>query len=259
MKAVDSEDSKNRTNDYRRLLQITKAVADPASPWAKYSTGNLQTLRDDLPPDFNVRAALLALHREHYTAEKMAVALVGPASLDALEALVREKFGPIVTKEALKAATAQTAAATAAPPAFAVEEEAVLEAAAFAGGGGGSSSTSSSSAAFRNPFPPRFMPASAPSSPLLPPKPGGLLRQGSGGASSSIAAALNAGGPEPAVPIVRVVPLRDKRELRLVWALPPVRHLYRAPPTRCVACAPVCDRQSAGNPIQRTQSTPVWP
>ena len=34
------------------------------------------------------------------------------------------------------------------------------------------------------------------------------------------------------MPIIRVVPLRDKRELRLTWALPPIREHYRAPPTR---------------------------
>jgi hypothetical protein len=225
----------------RRLLQITKAVAEPSHPWGKYSTGNLKTLRDDLPPGFSTRAALLAFHREHYHAGNMALALVGPAPLDALEALVREKFGPIVAKEA------EGRGPAAPPPAFGVEEEAVRAAAAAA-----ASARTDGGVVFRNPFPPRSMApsssssaAASHSSPLLLPKPG-LLRQGSGAAggtggtpgggsssnSSSIAAALHAGGPMPAVPIVRVVPLQEKRELRLLWGLPPARPFYRAPPTR---------------------------
>ena len=64
MKAVDAENSKNIINDGRRLLQIMKGVADPNHSWAKFSTGNLATLRDDLPPGFNIRTALLDLYNE---------------------------------------------------------------------------------------------------------------------------------------------------------------------------------------------------
>lgn len=143
----------------------------------------------------------------------MAVALVGPAPLDELEALVRDKFGPIVAKEAEADAPVAPAAA------FGVEEAAVLEAAGVGSAGG--------AAVFRNPFPPRFMPSSNGGGSSAPP----TLAGGVGG--STIATA-GQGEQEPAVPIVRVVPLRDKRELRLVWALPPVRPHYRAPPTRYV-------------------------
>lgn len=59
--AVDSENSKNLIADSRRLLQITKAVAEPSHPWAKFSTGNLQTL---IRPGFDTRRALLALYEE---------------------------------------------------------------------------------------------------------------------------------------------------------------------------------------------------
>ncbi len=93
MKAVDAENSKNLTSDGRRLLQIMKAVAgtsfppphtqpihllnnppthlltyflnaDPNHNWSKFSTGNLATLRDHLPPGFNIRTALLDLYKE---------------------------------------------------------------------------------------------------------------------------------------------------------------------------------------------------
>ena len=46
MNAIDAEDSKNRTSDDRRLLQVLKAVTNPQCTYAKYSTGNATTLRD---------------------------------------------------------------------------------------------------------------------------------------------------------------------------------------------------------------------
>jgi insulysin len=46
LNAVDAEDSKNRTNDGRRILQVLKAAADaPEHPWTKFSTGNSTTLQ----------------------------------------------------------------------------------------------------------------------------------------------------------------------------------------------------------------------
>jgi len=50
--AIDAEDSKNRTSDDRRLLQVLKAVTNPHCSYAKYSTGNATTLRD-LPAQAN--------------------------------------------------------------------------------------------------------------------------------------------------------------------------------------------------------------
>ena len=38
--------------------------ADPNHNWSKFSTGNLATLRDHLPPGFNIRTALLDLYKE---------------------------------------------------------------------------------------------------------------------------------------------------------------------------------------------------
>jgi secreted Zn-dependent insulinase-like peptidase len=42
--AVDSENSKNITNDSRRRLQILKALADPTHHYSKFSTGDAKTL-----------------------------------------------------------------------------------------------------------------------------------------------------------------------------------------------------------------------
>jgi|AntAceMinimDraft_5_1070358.scaffolds.fasta_scaffold110236_2 hypothetical protein len=61
--AIDAEDSKNRTSDDRRLLQVLKAVTNPRCSYAKYSTGNAATLRDipaqaDPPVEVRVARAL---------------------------------------------------------------------------------------------------------------------------------------------------------------------------------------------------------
>lgn len=64
LKAVDAENSKNLTNDSRRMWQITKAVATPSHPWSKFSTGSLQTLKEDVPPAFDLRDALLRFYAE---------------------------------------------------------------------------------------------------------------------------------------------------------------------------------------------------
>ncbi len=131
----------------------------------------------------------------------MALAMVGPAPLDTLEGLVLEKFG------AIKDLDPSTNEQLPPPPAFASE---------------GSSSTHNGGGGFNNPFPPRFMPAAA--------TPHGAL--GNGGVGKGH---VRADSSEAAVPIIRVVPLRDKRELQLTWPMPPVRPLYRAPPTRLLS------------------------
>lgn len=42
-------------------------MADPKHPWSKFSTGNLATLRDNVPPGFSTRDALMDLHKRYAT------------------------------------------------------------------------------------------------------------------------------------------------------------------------------------------------
>ena len=44
MKAVDSEHSKNLSNDFRRIFQVKREVYDPGHPALHFATGNLETL-----------------------------------------------------------------------------------------------------------------------------------------------------------------------------------------------------------------------
>jgi hypothetical protein len=43
-------------------LQVLKALADPAHTYSKYSTGNIGTLRDDVPEGMDTRTELLKFH-----------------------------------------------------------------------------------------------------------------------------------------------------------------------------------------------------
>jgi hypothetical protein len=43
-------------------MQVLKALADPAHTYSKYSTGNIGTLRDDVPEGMDTRTELLKFH-----------------------------------------------------------------------------------------------------------------------------------------------------------------------------------------------------
>jgi len=120
--AVDSENSKNMSNDGRRRLQILKAMADEQHHYSKFSTGNAQTLvmatptptethddtsksekekmkvDDDESKDEFVREALLAYHRLHYRPDNMSVVLVGPQDLDTLQEWIVPRYGSITNR-----------------------------------------------------------------------------------------------------------------------------------------------------------------
>ena len=135
VQAVDSENSKNLVNDGRRRWQVLKSLADPQHHFSKFSTGNRITLpacatgdsdvggsnvdletgsitpgkhplkdilrhvnggkHDEIDMAEFVRAALLAFHKRHYTPENMSAVMIGPQSLDELEAWVVPRFGRI--------------------------------------------------------------------------------------------------------------------------------------------------------------------
>eukprot|EP01043_Picozoa_sp_COSAG02_P067483 COSAG02_NODE_10862_length_1844_cov_1.195415_1_plen_303_part_01 len=94
--AVDAENSKNLQNDGRRLFQLLKAAADPAHPWSKFGTGNLETLHTTpVEQGIDVRAALLKFHAQHYHASAMTLAVLGRENLDTLEEWVTEMFAKV--------------------------------------------------------------------------------------------------------------------------------------------------------------------
>jgi len=99
--AVNSENSKNLTDDSRRQLQILKALADPEHYYSKFTTGNSITLPAAEESDNRewVRDALLAFHRHHYCPENMTIVVVGPQSLDILQDWIVPRYGAIRAHE----------------------------------------------------------------------------------------------------------------------------------------------------------------
>ena len=90
--AIESEHSKNLQSDFWRYEQLFKLRADPSHPYAKFGTGNRQTLRDG---DAGARTALLDFHGRYYQADQMSLSLVGPQSLDELQRVATQNFAGV--------------------------------------------------------------------------------------------------------------------------------------------------------------------
>ncbi|KAK3874449.1 hypothetical protein Pcinc_020613 [Petrolisthes cinctipes] len=97
--AVNSEHEKNIQNDYWRLAQLEKSTADPTHDFSKFGTGNKETL-DTIPKQqgVNVRDALLQFHAKWYSANIMALVVLGKESLNELEEMVLQLFSGVENK-----------------------------------------------------------------------------------------------------------------------------------------------------------------
>ncbi|KAK3860282.1 hypothetical protein Pcinc_033653 [Petrolisthes cinctipes] len=84
---------KNIQNDYWRLAQLGKSTADPTHDFSKFGTGNKETL-DTIPKQqgINVRDAVLQFHAKWYSANIMALVVLGKESLNELEEMVLQLF-----------------------------------------------------------------------------------------------------------------------------------------------------------------------
>ncbi|MGF1682537.1 insulinase family protein [Photobacterium minamisatsumaniensis] len=82
--AVDSEYKLKIKDDVRRLYQVHKETVNPEHPFAKFSVGDLTTLEDR--QDKSVRDELIEFYQTHYSANLMGLVLLGPQSLEELEA-----------------------------------------------------------------------------------------------------------------------------------------------------------------------------
>lgn len=91
--AVNSEHTNNITNDAWRMDAIMNATSDPAHPFHKFGTGNLETLWfKPKEQKISVREALLKLHSETYSSNIMSLAVLGKESLDELQTMAVDMF-----------------------------------------------------------------------------------------------------------------------------------------------------------------------
>ncbi|RZV53382.1 MAG: hypothetical protein EX270_08845 [Pseudomonadales bacterium] len=93
LKAVEAEYRARIDDEARRMLDAMREVFNPAHPLSKLSGGNLQTL--DKP---GIRNQLLDFHRQWYGSERMSLAIVGPQSLDELQAMAVPRFKKVPSK-----------------------------------------------------------------------------------------------------------------------------------------------------------------
>nr|CDS15260.1 insulin degrading enzyme [Echinococcus granulosus] len=90
--AVDSEHEKNLAVDNRRIMQIDKIMAAPEHDYAKFTTGNKETLFDTLKANSrNVRDELIKFYENFYSSNIMAVTILGKESLDEMAS----KYAPL--------------------------------------------------------------------------------------------------------------------------------------------------------------------
>jgi len=87
--AVHNEAMRHVQNDFRRLIGVSRELYDPTSGESKFSTGTKETLAGATPD------AVRAFYERYYTADQMALALAGRASLDELEKHARDLFSAI--------------------------------------------------------------------------------------------------------------------------------------------------------------------
>jgi len=98
--AVDSEFKLKYQSDDRRLYQLSRSLSNPEHPYNGFSTGNLQTLRDE-PAEWGIemRAKFVDFHREHYSANIMKLCVLGKEPLDTLQEWVADMFSDIPNKD----------------------------------------------------------------------------------------------------------------------------------------------------------------
>jgi insulysin len=103
LNAIESENSKNLQSDIFRNYQIEKERQNSDHPHSKFFTGNKQTLLEDTKKaGLNLREELIQFYNQHYSANQMTLAVVGPQSLDTLKDMVQDAFGKIPNKNVEK-------------------------------------------------------------------------------------------------------------------------------------------------------------
>ena len=90
---VHSEYTSKFESDGRRALYARKQAMNPEHPYARFAVGNNETLADR--DDGTIRDELIRFYENHYSANIMALAVLGKEPLDQLREWVVEKFSAI--------------------------------------------------------------------------------------------------------------------------------------------------------------------
>ncbi|KAK1870127.1 hypothetical protein I4F81_012589 [Pyropia yezoensis] len=96
VQAVEGEFKSGLLHDGNRRCQVLRQAVAPGHPARKWGVGNAASLWDKpTAAGVDVRAALLAFHKRHYSANRMTLVLVAPAPLDTLAVWAEALFDAI--------------------------------------------------------------------------------------------------------------------------------------------------------------------
>lgn len=96
--AVNAELTMARSRDGMRIGQVNAETLNPAHPSARFSGGNLETLRDK--PDGKLHDELLDFYKRYYSANLMVGVIYSNQPLDKLAQLAADTFGRIPNHDA---------------------------------------------------------------------------------------------------------------------------------------------------------------
>ncbi|CAM9610251.1 unnamed protein product [Scytosiphon promiscuus] len=96
LNAIESEDAKNKTLDYWRLLLIENIRTNPRHPHSKFGCGNKKSLLEDpAAQGKSARDAMLPFFHKYYSAKQMTLVVLGKEPLPELQQAVQDKFSPV--------------------------------------------------------------------------------------------------------------------------------------------------------------------
>lgn len=96
LRAVDSENKKNLQSDQWRMFQLNRALSSKKHPYNNFATGSYKTLHDDpIERGVKIRDEFIQFYKEHYSANRMKLVVLGRESLDQLESWVQEFFADV--------------------------------------------------------------------------------------------------------------------------------------------------------------------
>ncbi len=101
---IDAEYQSRKKNEQRRLWDVQKQWLNQAHPSANFTVGSLHSLRDR---DVSARETLVRFYKQHYSANIMALVVLGRESLDQLENMVTERFSQIPDRDLVEQLFAQ--------------------------------------------------------------------------------------------------------------------------------------------------------
>lgn len=90
--AVDAEYHMGIRDDSRRMFEALGQALNPDHPFTHFSVGNLDTLKKGRK---SLHERLIEFHKQHYGAQVMQLAVVGPQSLNTLQQLVETRFAQV--------------------------------------------------------------------------------------------------------------------------------------------------------------------